>query len=473
MGVGGEWGVGDGRGMGDGVWGVGEEMRGSSSQTPSSSSHTPSPTPQTPCSSSHTPSPTPQTPIIVGYLIAADRYFKRDEVGYITQMNVLPEYRRTLVAGQLLQAQFDRSAYGCKLYSCWCAQDLSANLFWESMGFVPIAFRNGADGKVKGKGKNKKREPRVHIFWQKRIRPGDDGDVTKGGTPWWYPSTTAGGQMRADRLVFPIMPDPLNPGAGVRWQDVRPMEMQDVLEDVEETNALDEEHEETFSSGDENAARGENAARVEKSARDEESARGEKSARVEKVVKGEKGEKGVVVHPAGGFSAATIERLRRLHELGRADVKLARQENLRRARESGGLPGWGLGARDAKEAKKAQKAQEAKDVKEAKKKKREVEARAERNKAEARVGDGAVEGGRVGDGLGRVLEKKKRRVDGRWVELARELRDQWAERVRQGIGEGEVVHDVRRVTETGLSEGARSLGQMAAGAGLDVRQLAA
>ncbi len=59
-----------------------------------------------------------------GYLIASDRYMKRDEVGLITQVNVDPRYRRHLVAGALVQAQFDRSAYGCRLYSCWCAQDL-------------------------------------------------------------------------------------------------------------------------------------------------------------------------------------------------------------------------------------------------------------------------------------------------------------------------------------------------------------
>ncbi len=138
-----------------------------------------------------------------GYLIAADRYFKRDEVGYVTQVNVVPEHRRSLVAGALLQAQFDSSAYGCKLYCCWCAQDLAANAFWEAMGFVPIAFRTGS--RTKGKGGT----PRIHLFWQKRIRAGDVS------TPWWYPSQTGGGELREDRLVFPIPP-------GVGWRDVLP-----------------------------------------------------------------------------------------------------------------------------------------------------------------------------------------------------------------------------------------------------------
>ena len=45
----------------------------------------------------------------VGYLLAADRYFKRDDVGIIYQMNVLPERQRGFVAASLLKAQFERS----------------------------------------------------------------------------------------------------------------------------------------------------------------------------------------------------------------------------------------------------------------------------------------------------------------------------------------------------------------------------
>src|SRR5204863_4888089 len=86
---------------------------------------------------------------------------------------------------------------GCRLYCCWCAQDLEANRFWESLGFVPLVFRAGSRGKK-----------RVHIFWQRRIVA---GDVT---TPYWYPFQTSAGAIRQDRLVFPIPP-------GVHWRDVR------------------------------------------------------------------------------------------------------------------------------------------------------------------------------------------------------------------------------------------------------------
>ena len=132
----------------------------------------------------------------LGYVIHKDRYLKRDELGIVYQLNVAPEARRHLVGAALLKAAFERSAYGCRLYCCWCAQDLPANRFWEAMGFVPLAFRAGSDKKK-----------RVHILWQRRITEGDDV------TPWWYPFQTNGGAMRADRLAFPIPP-------GTHWSEV-------------------------------------------------------------------------------------------------------------------------------------------------------------------------------------------------------------------------------------------------------------
>jgi hypothetical protein len=134
----------------------------------------------------------------VGYCIGNDQYFKRDDVGIIYQINIAEGKRRSLVGAMLLKAQFDRSAYGCRLYCCWCAQDIEANRFWEAMGFVPLAFRTGSAVKS-----------RVHIFWQKRIRQGDET------TPWWFPSQTGGGSIREDRLVLPIPP-------GKHWSDEMP-----------------------------------------------------------------------------------------------------------------------------------------------------------------------------------------------------------------------------------------------------------
>jgi hypothetical protein len=134
----------------------------------------------------------------IAYCMSQDRYFKRDDVGIIYQMNVSPGSQRKLVGAMLLKAVFERAAYGCRLFCCWCAQDLDANYFWESMGFVPLAFRAGAKGK------------RAHIFWQRRIR---EGDTT---TPYWFPSKTDGGMMREDRIVLPIP-------AGVHWRDEMPI----------------------------------------------------------------------------------------------------------------------------------------------------------------------------------------------------------------------------------------------------------
>ena len=143
---------------------------------------------------------TPGSPL--GYVISADRYFKRDDVGIVYQLNVAPVSQRKLIGATLLKAVFDRAAYGCKLFCCWCAQDIEANRFWESMGFVPLAYRAGSEKKS-----------RVHIFWQKRIRAGDTGG---GATPWWFPAKTDAGAMREDRLVLPIPP-------GKHWSDEMPV----------------------------------------------------------------------------------------------------------------------------------------------------------------------------------------------------------------------------------------------------------
>jgi N-acetylglutamate synthase-like GNAT family acetyltransferase len=122
-----------------------------------------------------------------GYIIFQDKYLRREELGLIVQLCVDPSRHRGLIGAMLVRAAFERAAYGCRLFCLWCAQDIEANRFWESIGFVPLAYRAGSEKKA-----------RVHIFWQKRIR---EGDTT---TPWWFPSKTDQGAMRADRIVLPI-----------------------------------------------------------------------------------------------------------------------------------------------------------------------------------------------------------------------------------------------------------------------------
>jgi len=144
-------------------------------------------------------SPSPSSLLPLGYCIARDRYGGRDDVGCFYQVNVAPHARRQLVGAALVAATLARAAYGCRLFCCWCAQDLdAANRFWESLGFVPLAFRTGSRGKR-----------RAHVFWQRRVRAGDDA------TPYWFPSQTRGGAIREDRLVLPIPP-------GTRWSDPVP-----------------------------------------------------------------------------------------------------------------------------------------------------------------------------------------------------------------------------------------------------------
>jgi hypothetical protein len=123
----------------------------------------------------------------------------QNHVGIIYQMNVVPSRQRGFIGATLVKAMFDRAAYGCRLFCCWCAQDIEANYFWESLGFVPLAFRAGSRG-----------NGRVHIFWQRRIRAGDTT------TPYWFPSQTTSGSIREDRLVLPIPP-------GTHWRVAKPI----------------------------------------------------------------------------------------------------------------------------------------------------------------------------------------------------------------------------------------------------------
>ena len=159
--------------------------------------------------SSLNPEPRPLNPVPLGYVASRDRYLKRDELGAIFQLCVVPGRQRGLIGATLLKSVFEASSYGCRLYCCWCAQDLAANHFWEAMGFTAIAFRTGSP--VKGsRTRGKKGTARTHIFWQKRVRAGDVS------TPWWFPSKTGGGALREDRIVLPIPP-------GVKWSDEMPV----------------------------------------------------------------------------------------------------------------------------------------------------------------------------------------------------------------------------------------------------------
>ena len=151
----------------------------------------------------------------VGYCISSDRYLKHDDCGIVYQLNVVPAKHRGLIGATLIKGVFDRAAYGCKLFCCWCAQDLDANYFWESLGFVPLAFRTGS------RAAGSKKTPRIHIFWQRRIREGDTD------TPYWFPSETSGGAVKENRLVLPIPP-------GTSWQDAKPA----ILPGMENVNVL-------------------------------------------------------------------------------------------------------------------------------------------------------------------------------------------------------------------------------------------
>ena len=155
-----------------------------------------------------------EAPTSAGYCMFSDRYMTQGNVGIIYQLNIKPEWRRSLVGAGLVREVFDRSAYGTRLYGLWCRQDLAANEFWESLGFTPIAFRTGARNERK-----KGAEPAVHIYWQRHIRAKDRAALYAGENVeqgWWYPYETQGGLLAESRVVLPIPPE-------VNWRDVEPV----------------------------------------------------------------------------------------------------------------------------------------------------------------------------------------------------------------------------------------------------------
>jgi hypothetical protein len=173
----------------------------------------------------HPVTPSPHHASSRGYIIFKDEYLKRDDVGIIYQLNVSPGSQRGLIGAMLVQHAFERSARGCRLFCCWCAQDIRAGYFWEALGFVPLAFRSGSRDKQ-----------RIHIFWQRRVRGDDAGP---GATPYWFPYRTDAGAVREDRIVLPIPP-------GLTWRDPLPVvvpkraaaERDDATLDAESSAAL-------------------------------------------------------------------------------------------------------------------------------------------------------------------------------------------------------------------------------------------
>jgi hypothetical protein len=135
-------------------------------------------------------------------------------VGIVYQLNVLPLKQRHLIGATLIKSVFERAAYGCRLFCCWCAQDIQANYFWEACGFVPLAFRTGSALKQ-----------RIHIFWQRRVR--EDDTVT----PWWFPALTKSGAVREDRIVLPIPP-------GTHWRDAKPIILPGMSEDRDQKSEV-------------------------------------------------------------------------------------------------------------------------------------------------------------------------------------------------------------------------------------------
>ncbi|HEY1187988.1 MAG TPA: GNAT family N-acetyltransferase [Gemmata sp.] len=131
-----------------------------------------------------------------GYLYARDRYHGRAEVGVIYQAALSYDARRRHVGTALVEGWVAAHAAGVRQVVLWCARDIEANLFWESLGFAALGYRVG--GSKRG---------RVHVLWVRATAP--DGPAGA----LWVPSQTSGGQMQRARAVARFAP-------GRGWRDV-------------------------------------------------------------------------------------------------------------------------------------------------------------------------------------------------------------------------------------------------------------
>ncbi|MEM1445095.1 MAG: hypothetical protein AAGF84_03510 [Planctomycetota bacterium] len=172
----------------------------------------------------------------VGYCIAVDRYMSQDHVGQFIQLNVAPGSRRSLVGAALVQATFAKAAYGVKLFGLWCRQDLKANEFWQSLGFVALAFRTAGHSKLQEiERKTGDTSGGVHIYWQRPIRAEDFARLREGNfRGWWFPFETRGGLMGESRVVLPIPPE-------VSWREVRPVVLPGAERRAAEARQIEEE----------------------------------------------------------------------------------------------------------------------------------------------------------------------------------------------------------------------------------------
>jgi hypothetical protein len=67
---------------------------------------------------------------------------------------------RMILHGRALVDAIEKAAASerCGLISLWCAEDLSANIFWRAIGFTNTNWRYGRGLK-----------PRRHLLWRRRI----------------------------------------------------------------------------------------------------------------------------------------------------------------------------------------------------------------------------------------------------------------------------------------------------------------
>ena len=139
-----------------------------------------------------------------GYILGPPRYHGRDDVAVIYQAAVPFDAQRRAVGTDLVTHWCACLPESVKQVSLWCAQDIEANLFWQSLSFEPLAYRVGS---VKSQ--------RIHIYWV----------LAEPGFAVYTPAGTHSGLMRENRDVVPLERGQLwNDPVRIDWGSYTPPE---------------------------------------------------------------------------------------------------------------------------------------------------------------------------------------------------------------------------------------------------------
>jgi hypothetical protein len=131
-----------------------------------------------------------------GYVYSQSPYQRRKDIAIIFQAAICFDARRRLLGTALVESFLARFPPTVRQVCLWCASDLDASLFWSALGFVAVAWRDGA-----------RSTGRKHLFWCRHL--GEEMKTRQAAFSFrdgsamgfWVPESTRSGVIRESRAV--------------------------------------------------------------------------------------------------------------------------------------------------------------------------------------------------------------------------------------------------------------------------------